>query len=133
MGPLDNVTISLRVFGDNLVPQEITNKLSCTPTMEHKKGDALNSKSSNRIARTGAWHLKGDFPRQMDLEIQITSLLSKMTDNIQTWEEITSRFHVDLFCGLFLADKNGGFSLTPEVMRKLANRGIEIGFDIYGP
>ncbi len=54
-----------------------------------------------------------------------------MSTNMETWKRITNKYKVDLFCGLFLEGMNEGFSLSPEVMLMLGQRGIEIGFDIY--
>ena len=41
------------------------------------------------------------------------------------------RYRMDLFCGLFLQPTNRGFCISPEVSGMLAERGLEIGFDLY--
>jgi hypothetical protein len=47
------------------------------------------------------------------------------------WRELEARFRVDLFLGIWLRDWNRGFSLMPETLQMLADRRLEIGFDIY--
>lgn len=60
------------------------------------------------------------------------NLLDRVTDDLAIWQELSGRFSVDVFCGVFLEDFNRGFVLSPAVLRRLADQGIEIGFDIYG-
>lgn len=38
----------------------------------------------------------------------------------------------DLFVGTFLLDLQGGFSLSPEILRRIADLGLELDFDVYG-
>lgn len=45
--------------------------------------------------------------------------------------EILSRFEVNFFCGLFMRSSNDGFVLQPATMRRLAERELKIGFDVY--
>jgi len=42
-------------------------------------------------------------------------------------------FDGDVFCGLLLDGWNRGFELSPDLLIKLANRNLRIGFDIYAP
>ena len=50
-------------------------------------------------------------------------------------DRVTVQYRVDLFCGVFLNEGswNRGFSLSPKVLKELAERNLEIGFDIYAP
>jgi hypothetical protein len=56
-----------------------------------------------------------------------------MSQDLTTWRTLTSRFSADVFCGLFMDQSNEGFSLGAETLRMLADRGLEIGFDVYDP
>jgi hypothetical protein len=60
-------------------------------------------------------------------------ILSRLSSDLAAWRQVTSEYKVDLFCGLFLERANRGVSLEPETMRRLADRGIRFGFDIYAP
>ena len=44
---------------------------------------------------------------------------------------LTRRFKVDLFCGLQMEEWNRGLSFSPETLRRVAERGLELGLDIY--
>jgi hypothetical protein len=56
-----------------------------------------------------------------------------VTGDIETWKALTSRFRVDLFCGLFMSGGNEGLAISPGVLFALGQRGIELALDVYGP
>jgi hypothetical protein len=130
-GPVDRACVSLRFFGDSLVPEELTQLLGCQPTEARCKGDVIPDKRYYRIARTGTWRLEGSQSETADIEDQVLALLAAVTGDLQVWRRLTAQFAADVFCGVFLDEPNRGFSLSPRVMQMLSERGIEIGFDIY--
>lgn len=128
-GPSEQVSVSLRIFGDDLQPNEITRLLGCEPTKAYRKGE-LNER--NQIpARTGSWHLS--IKSTDELETVVEALLEKLTLDQAVWNKLTSQYRVDIFCGIwFEAERlNGGFGLSPKLMMALAEWGLAIGFDIY--
>lgn len=132
-GPVDAVCVSLRLFGDDLIPEEVTRLLGCSPTKVQRKGDVIPDARYHRVARTGSWMLNGGLPKTTEIEQQIVALLESVTNDMEVWRQIVAKYDADIFCGVFLNDSNRGFSLSPTVTSMLADRGLEIGFDIYGP
>lgn len=130
-GEIDEVTISLRVFGDELDPGEVTAQLGRAPTKSWMKGYQDTSGKRPIVRNTGAWLLDGECPRSCTLESQIDELLSSMNADLSVWQSLTSRYHVDLFCGLFLAELNRGTRLSPKILEKLADRSIPLSLDVY--
>jgi len=132
-GPVEESCVSLRLFGETLDPEMVTQLLGCKPTEAHRKGDIIPDKRYHRVANNGSWRLHSTLPRSADLEEQVRALLSHVTSDLAIWQRLNGEFAVDLFCGVFLKDCNRGFSLSPAVMHLLSERCIEIGFDIYAP
>lgn len=130
-GPVDRVRVSLRVFGDDLDPVEVTTLLGCQPTEARRRGEVIPDPRYHRTARTGCWLLDGADEPSTELEAQVGNLLGRLTDDVVSWRDLSRRFRVDVFCGVFLDSFNRGFALSPKLMRRLADQGIEIGFDIY--
>ncbi len=62
---------------------------------------------------------------------QIREILSQLSGDLSVWRSITQRYHVDLFCGLFLRESNEGLTLSSQSLAALGERGIEMGMDIY--
>ncbi|MFZ6028554.1 MAG: DUF4279 domain-containing protein [Chloroflexota bacterium] len=115
-----------------LNPSHITKLLSCEPTRAAKKGDNIaNQDGKGRISRTGLWHISYGDIDAVPLEKKIDGLLSKLADDLQTWREITNQYKADIFCGLFLDNLNEGFELSPALMKRISDRNLKIGFDIY--
>lgn len=130
-GPVDRACVSLRFFGDSLIPEELTQLLGCQPTEARRKGAVIPDKRYHRVAATGTWRLEGTEPATADIEQQVLALLGRVTSDLQVWQRLTAEFAADVFCGLFLDESNRGFRLSPRVTQILSERGIEIGFDIY--
>jgi hypothetical protein len=131
-GPVDQAKVTLRIIGEQLDPDEITRLLGCAASTSARSGEATNQGGVSRIAREGFWRLS-NVKSDVGVEDQIVILLAKLTNDLTVWRGLAGRFKIELFCGLFLNASNRGFDLRPELMRQLVERGITIGFDIYGP
>lgn len=132
-GPVREATVSLRLFGDDLEPAEVTSLLGSQPTEARKKGELIAHSRYHLQARTGSWILKSRLDKSTDLAEQIEALLDLVTSDLDVWRKMTARYSADLFCGVFLDADNRGFDLPAQLVLRLAERGLSIGFDIYGP
>ncbi len=133
MAQLHKSAVTLRIAGDDLVPDEITRLLGATPTHVQTKGEAIVGPKTGgvRIAKCGMWQLSASDREPGDMNGQIREILSEMTDDPAVWRSITERYDVDLFCGLFMRCGNEGVSISSQSLAALGVRGIEIGLDIY--
>jgi len=124
---------TLRIFGDTLVPEEISQALGCEPTRSELKGQVFIGPvtGNKRIAKTSSWRLENTNREPGDLDSQISEILAKTTQDLNVWKSLSDRFEIDLFCGVFADNKIVDFSILPESMTALGERGIEIVFDVY--
>jgi len=129
-GEIDHVSVSIRFYGDDLAPEQVTKQLLCQPTVSYCKGDVLPSRRYRRIAKTGSWLLQTSKDETGTLEEKISRLLDCVSDDPAVWLDL-KRFQPDIFCGLRLLEWNRGCSLSPELMRRLAERDLTLGLDIY--
>jgi len=120
-------------MGDELQPDEISMLLGCQPDVSAPKdGTWRTPRGVERITRTGMWH-KGVARRSPgDLDGQVSELLALMTDDLAAWQQLTTQFSADIFCGLFLDETNQGIVLNPLTLLALGARGLKLGLDIYG-
>ena len=136
-GPIDRCKVSLRIIGDDLDPDQISSLLECEPSSKTRKGEIVadDGTGRQRISPFGSWRLESTESEQVDLEEQVLKLLSRVIEDPEVWLRLTNQYKVDLFCGVFLDEGswNRGFSLSPGVLKELAERNLEIGFDIYAP
>jgi hypothetical protein len=132
MGALDHSVATLRFFGDDLVPDEISALLGASPTESCRKNQEIVGKSTGtvRTAKTGSWRLCATRREPEDLEAQIFEILGQLTPDIDVWASL-SRYGPDLFCGIFMASSNDGLPLSANALLALGQRGIALGLDIY--
>ena len=131
MPELARISVGLRIFGDDLDPDEITRLLGIEPTGSARKGDTHRTASGrNVVARSGSWRLDAGVPG--DLNTQIGALLAKLPTDPSVWRKLSRRYKCEVFCGLFLRDGNEGTGLQPQVLSLLGERCLRLGLDIYG-
>lgn len=135
MTQLHHSAAGLRIIGDDLIPSEISSLLGCLPTFSQTKGEEILGKTPGkiRVANCGMWRLNAQRREPEDLDGQIDEIFARLTDDLNVWKEISRRYSVDLFCGLFMACGNDGLSVSAESLLILGLRDIELGLDIYGP
>jgi len=134
MGAFESSRASLRVFGDDLIPDEISAALGAAPTKSEIRGEVLRSiNGRERVAKCGSWRLHAAEAKPEDTNAQVRELLAKLSSDLNIWRDIAKRFEVDLFCGWFMSGSNDGVELAPETLLALGERGIALSLDIYAP
>jgi hypothetical protein len=76
------------------------------------------------------WRLCAADREPEGLDGQIAEVLSKLTDDVSVWNAIAERYKLDLFCGLFMNERNEGLSISPLSLSALGLRHIELGLDM---
>lgn len=132
MGTIDHSVATLRLFGDDLVPEEISALLCANPTAAFRKGQTINGHVTGnvRIAKTGSWRLSAADREPENLEAQIFEILDQLTQDLGVWKSL-SRFQPDLFCGIFMGSSNDGLPLSAKALLALGQRGVALRLDIY--
>lgn len=134
MASIARSKVSVRFFGDELEPEEVSAMLGAEPTTQYRKGEERKSTGGKTDTRRfGAWILASGERSPEAIDDQLAELFKTMSQDMSVWSALVSRFDADVFCGLFMAESNEGFSLKPHTLRALADRRLEIGFDIYDP
>jgi hypothetical protein len=129
-GAIDQCSVSLRFFGEDLDPDELTQRLGVQPSVAYRKGDIFRGKRYDRIYKTGSWRLQTE-KSDICLEEQINLLFDKLPSDLEIWENLGSRFQADLFCGLWLKRWNRCLDFEVATLQRMAERRLSIGLDIY--
>lgn len=131
MGALHHSLATLRFFGEDLVPEEITAVLGASPTTSYRKGDDISARAGTvRIAKVGSWRLEATRREPEDLDAQVFEILDQLTAHLDIWASM-SRYKPNLFCGIFMASYNDGLPLSAKALLALGERGIALDLDIY--
>jgi Domain of unknown function (DUF4279) len=124
-------TVELRIVGSNLDPEQVTADLGILPTQVRRKGEA-RSKTSNWP--TTMWGIEVLPPGQDDwssLEDGLNALLSVVAPVQSRIRRYSTANEVFLWCGHFTSSFDGGPVLTPNLLRSLAEMGVQLVLDTY--
>jgi hypothetical protein len=132
-GPVDELRVTLALYGDDLDPVEIGQLLHCEPTSSHCRGDTRVGKRSGRsfVYKQGAWFLcvEGRPPRTAD---EITNeILARVCSDYDVWSALALRFDIQMRYGVFIHAWNRGFGLSREVVERIGRIRASLEFDIY--
>ena len=124
---------SLRFFGDDLKPDELDRLLGHAHDFGYTKGQIDVRCNRTKVYQYGSWQLRTEDREPADLDAQILEMLNKLTMKLPVWQDLTHRYSADIFCGLFMMETNEGISISPEILRKVGERGLLLDFDMFGP
>ena len=128
-GPVDNCKLSLRIYGEELVPKEVTAALGHRPSQSWRKGDPLPS--GPRVRQQSAWFLEAPEKKKGELDEQIAWIFSRLTSDARVWKRLGKRFKMDLNAVIYLECWNRGLDISSVSMAEISRRGLRLGFDIY--
>jgi hypothetical protein len=120
-GPIPWFSIAIEITGDDLEVEKITSLLGVSPTQQQKR------------ERLGRWslQLRPGETDEWDVAEAAKLLIAKVPADQALWKSISSRAKVRLSVGLSLETYNQGLSIDPALSRLLADREMQLDFDIY--
>ena len=122
------VRASLRLRGDTLDPEFLTQQLGVAPTLAARQGDAIAG-SRGRVRDSGIWLYRLDAPPGTELGEVVSMLLAPFPDDSTLWEELTSTYAADVRCELFLEGEAQGTAIDAEVLQRLGRLGLPLTLD----
>ena len=128
---IPRLRVSLRIRGDALDPDFITQQLGVAPSFSAKKGELIARRGRERLQTTGVWTYRLEVQPATELGDAIERLLAAFPEDATLWEEITSSFSADVFCGAFLEADNQSTVIQPQVLASLGRRGLPLSFDLF--
>ena len=127
-GDPDEASLTLCVYGPDLVPSEVSALTGAAPTDAWARGD-LRARSQTPASQ-GTWLLsfRAFAPRTLhDLLVELSAALRPDLD----WQRLNQLFTVRLSVALHSDRWNFGPSFTPEDLQWLASTRAPLSFDIY--
>jgi hypothetical protein len=125
--------VSLQLFGNDLVPEEVSRLLGLQATESAVRGSKTVAPSGKiRVAPTGRWILESrgkicstDAERHVKWVMDQLDATGLMPINIPGVSRAT------IYCFWLSATGNGGPQFSPAVLGRLAKYQLPLGFDIY--
>lgn len=134
MAAIAQTTACLRLFGDDLNPDDVTQVMGVAATKSCRKGDVRSGSSDRQyIEKSGSWRFEVAEQKPGNLDAQIQQILTSLTADMSVWSDLSMRYRIDIFCGLFMNEGNEGLDISPETLHAMGQRGIALWLDIYDP
>lgn len=126
---------SLCLYGDALVPAQITAAFGVDPTDAAPKGERTTSSSGKtRITSTGRWILESQGQvESTNLEDHVVWLLDRIEAAGIVPLTLPGVSRARIVCYWASATGHGGPSFTPALLARLARMQLPLEFDLYFP
>jgi hypothetical protein len=120
---------TLRLSNDDLDPDLVTSRLGVVPTLCFRRGDPTAHGGTHRI---GGWRLSTEPLSSLDVCDHIDQLLDQIEPVRPALEELRHEgVRQDVFCYWATSSGQGGPEIGVSQMRRLADCGLALSFDIY--
>jgi hypothetical protein len=128
--------VTFRIVGDDLDPENITNKLQIRPSAVAAKGQTnpLSHMSKPQLARVGFWYLTTrGIVESKNLEAHLICLLDQLAPSSAQIRNLanSSNLRVEFHCYWMSETGYGGPILSPKVLERISNLGATLDFDLY--
>jgi uncharacterized protein DUF4279 len=128
-GPIDDAAVSLKAYGDDLDPDEITGLLGVAPTYSHRLGDSMRPGSPP--FQTGCWTHKVESAGPGDAADQaLGCLLDRLPSDPSLWARLVQSYQIRIFFRIGFTGCNKGFGLSAVNLRRIAALGVRVEFDL---
>jgi hypothetical protein len=100
-----------------------------------RKGDQRQRGARRFEQHVGIWTFARTTKPSSEWELDeaIKALLGRLPSDLDVWRRLAERYSLDVFCGLLMSSDNQGADVQPETLRLLADRGLTLSIDVYGP
>lgn len=124
--------VTLRIYSDTMSPEEISSFLRMQPSDSTFKGEVVGEKTK-KVRKHNGWFLTSDGSvDSKDVRRHIDFLADKIAHLTSDLAELKNKgCLIDLSCFWSSENGQGGPTLSPNQLKKLAELELEIWFDIY--
>lgn len=130
----ERTCVELRIYPGSMNPDCITQRLKINPSLILRKGERkINSLGRERIVKLNGWFLSTEGRVfSLDLRRHLDWLLDKIEPRAAELRDLQhlANVQMSLDCIWWSAHGQGGPTLWPEHMRRIAALDLECGFDI---
>jgi hypothetical protein len=129
--PIEN-KVFIRIHEFDCTLEEITSKLQLKPTNGWLKGDLIPNRKQPIYRKQSTWELKAAVPADSPVEIHIEFLLNAIEPIKDVFKSLTSKYEGELaIVSHIREDFNPGMHFNTTLVKRVAELGLEIDFDLY--
>ena len=119
---------TLRIHGDDIPFEEISQRLGVQPTHLHRKGERRGPRSPGY--RDDAWHFEPSLPETEPLERHIEELWHVVRPAVDYLKSLKQRFIVNVFCGYRSNCDTAGFEVSHKCLELFMALEVPFGVSV---
>ena len=124
-------TVSLRIWGTDLELAQVSKKLGLEASLTFRAGEMR----AGRIVDKSMWAYEGGsevtFKKWESLEDGLSFVVGQLLPLREQFARYQTKYEVGWWCGHFQSSFDGGPTLSPHLLRELADFGVELFIDNY--
>jgi len=120
-------------MSDSLSPEQIEDAMGLPPSRMHRIGDPVSSRNNSTVHKQHYYSIQSRARATEGMEVHIDEILSILEPRKSVISQLSSEARLCLFCGFSSGNGQGGFSLSPGLLSRLAHLGLEVVLDLYPP
>lgn len=124
----DEIGVTLCVYGENLVPAQISDMLGCDASCSHTRGEKKGPHSP--AFPEGAWLLEERRFAPCDPNEMVETLFLRMSSDEAVWKELSSKYRIRVHLAVH-TEQGICFDLSQSNLALIAARHAEMFVDIY--
>jgi len=131
-GNFEEFSVGVNFYSENLDREEITSLLGHNPTKAWNAGERhpVGNSRKTKMTNWGKWYLSSERD-SIDLNIKLRSLFEYLTDDLEKWRTLTSKYESWVDVAGYMNNWNREFIVEADVLKILTDRNLKIHFDIY--
>ncbi|MFA0792285.1 DUF4279 domain-containing protein [Microbulbifer echini] len=120
------------MFGDDLIPEEVTELLGVEPSQSYKMGD--ERPRGSQYYKTGGWLIKsGEVPigESREGEEKFEEWLSELPDDKFAWSSLIEKFEIKARLVGYTDQWNADYTISPGALNESTKRGLPLMIDPF--
>ena len=129
----EDTSVTLRIFADEIMPQEITERLGSEPSFIQVKGERKYPNRPEYINKENGWFLNSENSvKSKDSRRHLAWLISKLSNKHEEIKSLAANgAEIDIFCPWESKSGQGGPTMDPSQMKTLGELNIELVFEFW--
>jgi hypothetical protein len=116
-----------------LLPEQMEAVIGIPPTRSHKIGEPRSMRTNGGVYDRHYYSIQSTISDTEPLDKHIEQILSMLERRVDRVKQLASGASFSLFCGFSSGNGQGGFVLSPLLLSRVAELGLEMVLDLYPP
>lgn len=116
-----------------LSPDMFESIIGLPPTHSHRIGDPISSRQGSAVRKNHYYSIQSMSDSREPMEKHIDEIITQLEQRIANVRSLEGKAEMFLFCGYSSGNGQGGCSLSPEMLARLSQLGLELCLDLYPP